>query len=58
MGSTDSAVHTELLDLTRVSLRELRTIHTPSLDSAIRRVFDSSKRIDVDEIQGQAQIKL
>ena len=58
MGSTDSDVRTELLDLTKVSLRELRTIRTPSLDSAIRKVFDSSKRVDVDEIQGQAQIKL
>ena len=58
MGSIDSDVRTELLDLTKVSLRELRTIRTPSLDSAIRKVFDSSKRVDVDEIQGQGQIKL
>jgi hypothetical protein len=47
-----------LLDLTGVSLLELRTIRTPSLDSAIRKVFDSSKHVDADEIQGQAQIKL
>ena len=58
MRSTDSDVRTELLDLTKVSLRELRTIRTPSLDSAIRKVFDSSKHVDVDEIQGQTTIKL
>lgn len=58
MRSTDSDVCTELLDLTGVSLRELRSIRTPSLDSAIRKVFDSSKLVDIDEVQGQAQIKL
>lgn len=58
MGSTDSDVRTELLDLTRVSLVELRTIRTPSLDSAIRKVFENAKHVDVDEIQEQGQIKL
>ena len=58
MSSTDSEVHTELLDLTHVSLRELRTLRTPSLNRAIRKVFDHSKQVDVDEIQGQAQITL
>ncbi|MCR6481757.1 hypothetical protein M8542_02900 [Amycolatopsis sp. OK19-0408] len=53
MRSTDSEVPTELLDLTRVSLRDLPTLRTPSLNTAIRKVFDHSKNIDVDEVQGQ-----
>ncbi len=54
MRSTDSEVHTELLDLAGVPLGELRTLHTPSLNTAIRKVFDYSKRVNVDEIQVQA----
>ncbi len=54
MGSTDSDVRSELLDLTGVSLLDLRTIRTPSLDVALREVFDTSKHVDVDEVQVQA----
>jgi len=53
---TDSEVRTELPDLSNVPLGELRALHTPSLRTAIRKVFDRSKHVDVDEIQGQISI--
>ncbi|MCI2420109.1 hypothetical protein MOQ72_21945 [Saccharopolyspora sp. K220] len=44
----------ELLDLTTISLRELRCARSPALLEAARRAMREVTTADVDEVQGQA----
>lgn len=52
----DAEVQGDLIDLTQVPLGELRGLRTPEFKSAIIGVLERSKLVEMDAIQGQAQV--